>query len=131
MKKFWSALAIVLVLGPLGVASADTISVSQVIHIQGIVPPMRNIIVDSSGNITEITSNTPENVRPRVYLGSFTGPELPLTPILLADFKAKTRGVDMHSTELHFALPSPVASKVKKPSLLSTLSWVSFLRYIR
>ncbi|HET7320835.1 MAG TPA: hypothetical protein VFI84_04630 [Candidatus Saccharimonadales bacterium] len=131
MKKFWSLLAIVIVLSPLGLASADSISVSQVIHIRGIVPPMRNIIVDGNGNITEITSNTPENVRPKVYLRSFAGPELPLTSALTRDFNGKTRGVDMHSTDLHFALPDPAVAKARTPGLLGVSSFISFLRYVR
>lgn len=92
---------------------------------------MRNIIVNTSGSITEITSNTPENVTPKVYLGSFTGPELPLTAALMKDFNTKTTGLDMHSTDVHFALPNPLAAKARKPSLLNALSWVSFLRYTR
>lgn len=129
MKKFWSTVAIALLLSPIGSVAADTISVSQVIHITGVVPPMRNIIVDGRGNIIEITSNTPESVMPKVYLNSFTGPELPLTPIVLKDFEAKTKHVDMQSKELHFSAPNPMAARATRPSLLTALHDISFLRF--
>ena len=129
MRKFWAALAIVFMLSPLGGASADIISVSQEIHITGVVAPMRFIVLDGHGNIVEITSNTPENVTPQVYVGSIQhGQPAALTPALLKDYESKIRGHDMHSTDLHFAPASPVALKTQKSNLVSFLTHVSLLR---
>lgn len=116
-------------LSPLGVASADTISVSQEIHITGVVAPMRFIVLDGQGNIAEITSNTPENVTPKVYIGSIQhGTQVPLTPEVQKDYEAKIVGHDMHSTDLHFPPPSPVAVEVQKSNLLAAIAHISFLR---
>ena len=113
-----------------GTASADTISVSQVIHITGVVPPMRYIIVNPQGNIVEITSNTPENVTPKVILDSFqNGTELPLTSATLKDYESKIQGKDMRSTELHFALPNPQTAKSSSPAWLRAISHISQLRF--
>jgi len=112
-----------------GTVSADTLSVSQTIHITGVVPPMRNIVVDSQGNILEITSNTPENVTPNVFLGSMQeGNETSLTAAILKDYELKIQGKDLESTELHFALPDPQTAKVSHPSWLTALSHMSWLR---
>jgi len=127
VKKFWSALAIVFVLLPFATVSADSVSISQQIHLTGIVPPMRFIVVNGQGAITEITSNTPENVTPKVMLGSLQGAELPLTPELLKEFATKTKGVDMHSTDLHFAPRGLAAARSKHPAL-SAVRPISLLR---
>jgi len=112
-----------------GTVSADTLSVSQTIHITGVVPPMRNIVVDGHGNILEITSNTPENVTPKVFLDSMKdGNETSLTAAILKDYESKIKGRDLRSTELHFTLPDPQAAKVSRPSWLTALSHMSWLR---
>jgi len=51
-----------------GQALADTVVRSQTIHITATVAPMRCIIVNQTGQIIEITSNTPEPVKPRVFI---------------------------------------------------------------
>jgi hypothetical protein len=46
---------------------ADDISVTQELHVTAKVLPMRHIIVDRTGNISEITSNTDEPVEPEIF----------------------------------------------------------------
>lgn len=90
---------------------------------------MRYIIVNTQGNILEITSNTPQNVTPKVILDSFqNGTELPLTPAILKDYQSKIRGKDLRSTELHFALPDPQTAKAKQLDWLTALPRISWLR---
>ena len=129
MRKFWSALAIVLVLLPIGGASAGTISISQEIHLRGVVPDMRFIVVNARGSIVEITSNTPHTVTPRVFLNSLqSGTELPLTPGLLKDYEQKIQGKDLHSTDLYFTPAKPEAAKTSTPSWLTAISRISLLK---
>ena len=128
MKKFWSVLVTVFVLLAFGAASADAVSISQQIHLTGIVPPMRFIILNKQGEITEITSNTPEDVTPKVMLGSLQGAQLPLTTTLLKDYRAKTKGVDMQSTDLHFVATNQQAARVKPSGPLAPLRQISLLR---
>ncbi|HSX36526.1 MAG TPA: hypothetical protein VLG13_00155, partial [Patescibacteria group bacterium] len=104
MRRLFWGLVLLFVVAPLGAgqASADSMSVSVEIHITGIVPAMRNIVVDARGNIIEITSNTPDNVTPKVYLGSLqNGNEVPLTTAIQKDYEQKVQGKDLHSTDLH------------------------------
>ena len=105
-------------------------SVSQVIHLTGIVPPMRNIVVDGQGNILEITSNTTDNVTPRVFLNKMLDAnEISLSPAVYEEYQSKIAGKDLHSTELHFALPNPHVAKTKQPGWLTALSHISLLRF--
>ncbi len=70
-------------------ASAATLSASQQITVTGRVPPMINIIVDQSGQIIEITSNTTDDVTPNVYLLSLTaGNQRALTTPLYKEYRA-------------------------------------------
>lgn len=100
-----------------------------VIHLTGVVPPMRFIVVDRQGDITEITSNTLEDVKPKVFLGSLqSGVELPLTPELQSDFAAKTKGLDLSSMDKHFSARRNVAAATVEPAdgflLIRQLSWL-------
>lgn len=104
-------------------------SVSQTIHLTGIMPPLRNIVVDGQDNIIEITSNTPENVVPKVFLGSMKqGNETSLTPAILEDYESKIKGKDLHSTELHFTLPDHQTAKAGNHNWLTALPRISLLR---
>jgi hypothetical protein len=49
-------------------APLETRSVVQELKVTARVAPVRHIIVDRTGQIIRITSNTPEDVRPQVFL---------------------------------------------------------------
>ncbi len=49
-------------------AAAASYSVSREIHVTARVLPKRTVIIDHAGHITEIASNTEEDVKPDVYL---------------------------------------------------------------
>ncbi|GEM_PF-4891728 len=55
---------------PGGTVAADTVSSAQELHVTAKVLPMRHIIVDPTGQIIEITSNTSEDVTPQVFESS-------------------------------------------------------------
>ena len=67
-------------------ASADTISVTQVITITATVLPARSIVVNDAGRIMTIYSNTDEPVTPKVFLNKTHARELPLTPELKTQY---------------------------------------------
>lgn len=49
--------------------SAAALSSAQTITVTAVVPAHRDIIIDGNGNITEIVSNTKDDVTPVVFLG--------------------------------------------------------------
>lgn len=75
---------------------------------------MRFIVVNDQGRITEITSNTPQDVRPQVRLDSIAhGRSLPLTPGIYREYQRDVRGHDLQSMDLRLpvsALKRPAAS---------------------
>lgn len=80
------ALAVPLVFG--GQVSAAGQSIAQELQVTATVPHHRDIIVDSTGNILEITSNTPEDVEPKVYFESVSDTNRrPLTPELYKQYR--------------------------------------------
>lgn len=128
MKKFWGTLIVLLAFAPLGVAGANALSVSQVIYITATVPPMRFIVVDSHSNIIEITSNSTENVVPKVLRGSLqSSKQVLLTPAILKDYQQKIRGKDLRNADLHFTAATSQAAHKEVSSWLSGLSHMAFL----
>lgn len=47
--------------------AADAVTITQQLHVSARVLPMRHIIVDPTGQIVQITSNTTANVKPQVF----------------------------------------------------------------
>lgn len=114
----------------LGSVSADSVSISQVIHLTGIMPPMRNIVVDEQKNIIEITSNTPEDVTPVVYQGKLAaGNEIPFDAGLQKAYADKIRGKDLHSIDLHFAAPRSETARSRALDVLGDLSRLPLLPF--
>lgn len=72
-----------------GQALAATQSITQELHITAIVPAHRDIVIDSSGHITEIISNTPQDMTPTVYEGNdgASANIRPLTETLYANYR--------------------------------------------
>lgn len=71
--KQWRGVAgfMVVLLLPLLVSSgnavAETLSTTQELHVRAVVPGHRDVVVDTKGQIMEITSNTLEDTTPTVY----------------------------------------------------------------
>jgi hypothetical protein len=68
--------------------SADTISVSQTITVTAVIAPARYIIVNKTGIITSILSNSAQDVAPKVYLGNPQGVQQSLTPALQKKYES-------------------------------------------
>jgi hypothetical protein len=69
-------------------ASAETISVSQKVVVHAQVLPAQYIIIDKQNQITEIDSNSYNEVLPQVYQGSIKPENVrPLTIDLYAQYK--------------------------------------------
>ncbi|MDB5181493.1 MAG: hypothetical protein JWP13_256 [Candidatus Saccharibacteria bacterium] len=64
------SLAIPIVYG--GRISAAPQPITQELHVTATVPDHRDIIINTEGEIIEITSNTPRDVMPSVYLSTST-----------------------------------------------------------
>jgi hypothetical protein len=66
----------------------DQISVTHELHVTATVPPMRHIILSPTGQITEITSNTLDDIVPTAYVvNDIPGNERPLTPALMQSYR--------------------------------------------
>jgi hypothetical protein len=67
--------------------SAGTISVSGKITVTAIVAPQHYVIINDSGTITEIISNSNQDTVPLVYKDKvIKGNEMPLTPEIYAQY---------------------------------------------
>lgn len=71
-----------------GTAMAATQTITREIQVSAVVPDRRDVVVDLTGNIVRITSNTPSDVLPSVYLLE-NAPEnaVPLTPELYEQYR--------------------------------------------
>ena len=86
MRRSFAALAALvsaIVLTMPAAAFADVSTAQGKITLEGVMPPMRYIILSTSGQITEIISNTTDNVIPVAYYGSLQGPQAVVTKSLL------------------------------------------------
>jgi hypothetical protein len=76
---------------PFGVSApvfADSQSITQEIHVTAVVPSHRDIVLDYRGNISQIFSNTKDDVTPDAYRGSVSpGNKRPLSPELYAQYR--------------------------------------------
>jgi hypothetical protein len=71
-----------------GQVFAATLSSTQELHVTATIPSHRDIIIDSKGQIVSITSNTPEDVQPDVYLLSpEPNNQKPLTDTLYKQYR--------------------------------------------
>jgi len=93
-------------------AAAEAMAVSQVIVITATVAPARSIIVNDQGQATQIISNTPQNVTPKVYVNKMFGPEQPLTPSLQQQYRSVIAG-HKNLNGVVIDVPLPVTQSVQ------------------
>lgn len=96
---------------------ARTLSASQELTVTAVVPAHRDIVVSASGEILEITSNTPEDVTPQVYLGS-VAPEnqQELTPDLLRQYRLLVpEGTAAYGTLYEAPMPARLGLATTRP----------------
>lgn len=75
-----SALSVILVSVPQAVRAETVYSPEYTITVTARVLEHRTIIVDAKGTITQISSNTNNNITPDVHFLSYDGPRAVLTP---------------------------------------------------
>ncbi len=90
-----------LLIGAAPVASADSLSGagsagSSVVAAR--IEPVRIIVVDKKGQITEILSNGSGDIMPSVHKGNAEGPTTALTPAISKQYAAIMSGVDQRKT---------------------------------
>jgi hypothetical protein len=113
---------IIALLIPLGISApvfAETQSVSVQITVTAVVPSHRDIILDKNGNITEIDSNTKEDVTPDAYIGS-AKPEnkVPLTDDLFGQYRQHVpEGTAKYGVLYKRPIIQTLTSAPKKPVL--------------
>ena len=89
---------------------------SETITISAIVPPMRYVIVDSSFQIKEITSNSPTDIHPVAKLNSAEGVSIPWNTSIEKQYNSLL-------PHLNFSQPGVIYTHPYKQSLLvDTLS---------
>ena len=100
---------------------------SQQINIQAVVLPARSIILDQQGHISQIVSNTADNVTPNVYRGSVAaGREAALTAQLLTQYNSLLAQVARPGPGVLYRQSEPPATLTavtlaRQPSLLAIL----------
>lgn len=127
MRRLFGGLLVLLFVLVPATAHADAVGETQEIQIHATVLPARSIILDPQGRISQILSNTAENVTPSVYRGSIAaGHEIQLSgqlltqySLLLAQVARPGPGVLYKQPEL-LATPANLATK-QQPTFLSIL----------
>jgi len=110
-----------------GVASADIVGMAQ-ITVQGIVPPMRSVVVNDQNRITEIISNTTSYVAPTVYRNKIlSGNEISITPLIKQEYTGLGIQYNLNRVGIIYK-QSPTVQITKKslPLFLSILSWHNY-----
>ncbi len=122
MRLFGGLLVLLLVCVPVTV-QADTVSDSQEIGVRATVLPARYIILDFTGRISQILSNTAENVTPSVYRDKIAaGRELPLTAQLLTQYNSLLATVSRPGPGvLYRQAEATVLATMQQPSFISIL----------
>jgi hypothetical protein len=92
MKQFRRLLALVLtfsiIVGSTIPVAAESLPSTQEIKVTAVVPSHRDIVLDNKGRITQITSNTLEDVTPGVYAGDIRPQnKKDLTPALMTEYR--------------------------------------------
>lgn len=107
--------------------AADTITVTQVITITATVAPARSIVVDDTGRMTSVVSNTDEPIVPKVYVNKVHGEERPLTPELKAQYDSIiAKQTKLNGIEIPVVVPQPVSQPPEHK-----LSFMSFINKLQ
>jgi hypothetical protein len=89
------------------------------------ITPVRYIVINNHGQITEILSNCRANVTPSVYRNSFNTPPIELSPAIYSQYAAIMAHTDTRGTGVIYQLQN---SRGKKPTgLAGLISLISYL----
>ena len=107
--------------------SADVVASGQ-ITLQGIVPPLRCLIVNNKNQIIEVTSNTASNVIPTVYRNKISASnEVSLTPSLEQEYEMIGHQSDLQRIGIVYQRSSTtLVVKKSLPLFLSILTWHNY-----
>ena len=113
--------------------SAQTLSVTQEITITARVLPARSIVVNDSGQMIRIYSNTDEHVTPKVYINKAPGEQTALTPALKQQYQAVlAQHSNLNGIAIDVPLPvRPVANSDLRSFLRKTVSIVLIPTLVR
>ena len=116
--RLLAVLAVYIFLTPAS-ASAQTISASQQVQVQAVVPAVQLIIVNKQSKITEIISNSAQAVTPQVYMGRIADSTArPLTDDIYKQYQQLTFG-NLRTGVIYRANPTDINTSFKKLNLLS------------
>jgi hypothetical protein len=90
--------------------SAYTVS-SGTTTVSAVVAPVRDILVNTDGNIVQIASNTPENVTPTVFMKSFETPPIPLTTKVFTQYLSLLSNINKNSMGIIYPAPNVPSKK--------------------
>src|SRR6185312_3624786 len=68
------------------------------VEISANIPPVRIVVVDLQGRITQILSNGPGNITPSVHQNSSEGPAITMNRYIAGQYTLIMRRVDQHKT---------------------------------
>lgn len=110
-----------------GLVSADIVGMSQ-ITVQGIVPPMRSVIVNDQNQITEIISNTTTYVAPTVYRNQIlSSNEISITPLINQEYTGLGIQYNLNRVGIIYKhSPTTLITKKSLPLFLSILTWHNY-----
>jgi len=97
------------------------------VTITAVVAPVRTILVDNNLRIIQIESNTPLNVTPSVYKGTYTSKQVSLTPSINKQYKAIINRVNTRKTGIIYSYnPRFTSPTVINHSILKKLIETNF-----
>ena len=107
--------------------SADIVQSGQV-TLEGIVPPMRCLIVNNQNQIIEVVSNTNNETQPTVFRNKvLNGNQISMTNPIQREYNTLSRQLNLNQVGIVYKLGHP-SPKVKKsiPLILSVLTWHNY-----
>lgn len=90
-----------------GSAAADDYAPDGSVVVTAVVRPVRIVVVNDGGSITEVLSNGPGVIIPTVHRGNPDGPTVTLTPAVSKQYTAIIRRADTHKTGVIYRLEQP------------------------
>jgi hypothetical protein len=107
--------------------SADSVQIGQV-TLEGIVPPMRCLIVNNQNQIVEVVSNTNAEIQPTVLRNKvLDSNQISITPLIQWEYNVLGRHLNLNQVGMVYKL-GQYSPKVKKsiPLILTVLTWHNY-----